>query len=419
MTGLPDPSAAHALVIGTSEYSDDRYPEMPAATASARRMCALLRAGRIWGMPANNVQYLSSVTAREAAEAIEAKAMIPGLGALVVYICGHGEVRAAPGRQLDFALTDSRPGWDFTHLSLDLIQAMLGAAPAADRLLIADAGRPAVSREAGALAAGPPPAGSRAPVPEAPGLCVIAADPRWPADPTGDGTGCTAFSGALIDILGQGIRGPDRFLTPDLVFRELWWRLADAGQPEPFLQTGGTRLLLGRNPGYDPAPHPLSYAALVLALEQQRSPGPLAATPAAYAQAVTQCRSAGRDAAAIELIAKFCAVALVADVAGLAGQLSCADLACDADHVVTAFAGCRPPAEIADLVHRLHRLADLSIDGLLRALAQRAARDLAALVTALRTRSCGDCAATATGISDRILRVWPRAKHAELLVAWR
>jgi hypothetical protein len=411
MTGLPDPSAAHALVIGTSQYADERYPGMPAAMASARRMCALLRAGRIWGMPANNVQYFPDATAREVAEAIEAKAAIPGLGALLVYICGHGQSwlpAASPSAGVHFALADSRPEWEFTHLSLDAVQAMLGAADGADRLLITDA----------PLAGGTPPAGHCEPPPGPPGTCVISANPWLPADSTWEGTGCSAFSGALIDVLGQGVRGSERFLTPESVFRELWWRLTDAGQPEPYLHSGGTRLLLGRNPGYDPAPLQPPYASLVLALEQQRTPGPLAADPAAYARAVAQCRAAGRDAAAIELIAKFCAVALVTDAAALAGQLSCADLACDADHVVTAFAGCRPSAEICELVHRMHWLADLSVDGLLRALAARTARVLASLVTALRARRCAECTATATVISDRILRVWPRDKHAELLVAW-
>jgi hypothetical protein len=413
MNGLPDPSGAHALVIGTSAYADDNYPDMPAVTASAGQIDALLRAGRIWGMPEENVHYLSDVTLREAAETIDAVARSNGLGALLVYICGHGRVwdaDAVPDGQGHLALADSRHPWEFTHLPLRAVARMLGGASRADRMLIIDAPHSADVR-LGGHPGGPGPS-------RLPGTCTLTARHWAAADSTWPGTDFTPFSGALIDVLERGVRGPEKFLTPESLFRELWWRLSEAGHPEPAIQSSGAQLLLGRNPGYDPAATRPAYAHLLQTLDAQRAPGPLGADPAAYAHAVADCRAAGHDPAAVELIGKLGAVGLVSDVAEFAGQLYCAGLAGDADHVVSAFASCRPESEIAQLAHRMHRQAEVSVDGLLRVLAQRETSVLAGLVAALRARSCAECAATADAISERILSVWPRERHGELLVAW-
>src|SRR5262249_20144207 len=161
-------------------------------------------------------------------------------------------------------------------------------------------------------------------------------------------------------VLDRGVRGPEKFLTPETVFRELWWRLTEDGHPEPGMHVSGPRLLLGRNPGCELAPVRPPYAHLLQALDAQRAPGPLSADPAAYAHAVPDCRAAMHDAAAVELIARLGAVGLAADVAEFAGQLCCAGLAGDADHVVAAFASCRQESELALLAHRMHHQADLS-----------------------------------------------------------
>lgn len=413
MSGLPDPARAHALVIGTSAYADENYPDIPAATASARQIYALLRAGRIWGMPEENVHYLADVTVLETAEAIDALARRHGQDALLVYICGHGADGAdGAGRQAQIALSDSRRDWEFTHLPLRALCRMLSGPGRADRMLIldtpcsADAGLSLVRQRGW-------PGPSRLP-----GACTLTAG-RWAApDATWQGTGFTPFSGALIEVLDRGVRGPEKFLSPETVFRELWWRLTEGGHPEPGMHVSGAQLLLGRNPGYELAPVRPPYAHLLQSLDAQRAPGPLSADPAAYAHAVADCRAAAHDAAAVELIAKLGAVGMVTDVADFAGQLYCAGLAGDADHVVAAFAACRREGEIALLAHRMHRQAEVSVDGLLQVLAQRETSVLAGLVAALRARACGDCAATADAISDRILRVWPRERHGELLVAW-
>jgi hypothetical protein len=411
MSGWPDPRRAQALVIGTEQYDDERYPALPPAAASASQVARLIAAGDIWGgLPDENIQRLiGRVTVRDAARAIQAKASEPDLSALLIYICGHGQRWTedhVPDKDLHFAFSDSDRSWPFTHLPFLAVRAMLtGGTQAAATLLIIDC-----CYASGAFLAGDEPARPL----DVQGICTMVAT-RWPvrAPASWPGTQYTAFSGALIEVVEQGIPGPEQYLTPGSVFRSLRRRLAGHGMPEPDTRGNGGQVFLCRNNGYQLARDPSSsYAELLAGLDTASD-----IDLAAYASAVREGHAAGQPDVAASLVAEFAARRPAADTVRLAAVLRAADLGAYAERGIGQVCRRRPGTEIGELVHLLHRHADLDLDRVLATLAQRPAGVVAALRAALDGRDCDDCRAVNHQIGEQILGAWPPSRLDELLGA--
>jgi hypothetical protein len=411
MSSRPDPRRAHALVIGTASYADPRYADLPSAEASAQRITDLISDGVIWdGMPAGNIKQLAgSVTTREAAAAIQAKAAIADASALLIYVCGHGQRWAedhVPDKGLHFAFSDSDRTWPFTHLPFLMVRRMLaGRARAAATLLIIDC-----CYANGAFLAGDGPAEPLT----VPGICTMVAT-RWPvrAPASWPGTDYTAFSGALIEVIERGIPGPEPYLTPDTAFREMRRLLTAGGKPEPDSRGNGTQVVLCANRAYQAVSgQPPSGGT-------PDGPPPPETDLASYAGAVAVADAAGRGEEASRLVAAFCQRRAVADTVQLAGILRSADLGQHADHGITHAWTCRSGPELAELVHLLHRQADLDYARLLQVLAQRPASVLAELRAELDCQFCGDCRAANGEIGAQVLAAWPRSELDQLLRALR
>lgn len=408
MSSRPDPRRAHALVIGTAKYAGQGYPDLPSAAASARRIAELIRAGVIWdGVPARNIeQLIGTVGIRDAARAIQRKAAVPDASALLIYVCGHGQRWTedhVPDKGLHFAFSDSDHSWPFLHLPFLSMQRMLTrAARAAATLLIIDC-----CYANGAFLAGDEPAEPLT----VQGVCTMVAT-RWPvrAPASWPGTEYTAFSGALIEVIERGIPGPEQYLTPDAAFREMRQLLAARGKPEPDSRGNGTQVVLCANRAYRPAAGE-SGAGLA------DGPSPAEADPADYAAAVQAADAAGRAEDAARLVADFCQQRPVTDTVRLAGMLRSADLGTHADHGIGRAWSTRSGCDLAELVHLLHRQADLDYARLLPALAKRPVTILAGLRAALGARGCADCATANSQLGDQVLAAWPQERLAELLRA--
>jgi len=245
------------------------------------------------------------------------------------------------------------------------------------------------------------------------GVCTMVAT-RWPvrAPASWPGTRYTAFSGALIETIEQGILGPEQYLTPDSVFKALRTRLTTQGQPEPDTRGNGTQIFLCQNHRYEPAQDQTSYPELLLELGTDHR-----IDLAGYAEAVREGHADGRRGDATRLVTEFCARRTATEIVRLAAVLRSADLGFYADHGIGRVYACRAGAEIAELIHLLHRQADIDIDGVLRTLAERPASVLADLRKGLGCGTCDDCSVINDQVEGRILEVWHPARLDELLKA--
>jgi hypothetical protein len=401
MSSWPDPGRAHALVIGTETYDDPRYANLPAASASAQRIAELIRTGMIWDkVPARNIEKLTGrVQVRDAARAIQRKAEVPDLSALLIYICGHGQRWTEdhiPDKNLHFAFSDSDHSWAYNHLPFLMVRMLARSAQAAATLLIIDC----------CYADGAFLAADDLPRLDAPGICTMVAT-RWSvrAPASWPGTDYTAFSGALIDVIEKGIPGPELYLTPDSVFRSLRQRLRAAGKPEPDNRGNGAQMFICRNRNYQPAP--------------EQPFGDLPPTreidPAGYAAAVRAAAADGRGEDAGRLVAEFCEQRAVAETARLAAMLRAADLGGLADDGIRRACAARSGSEIAQLIHFVHHQADLDTVSMLQDLARRPVAVLVGLRAALDARACDDCRIANDQLSEQVLTAWPAARLDELL----
>jgi Caspase domain len=418
MSGFPDPGRAHALIIGTSSYQDedDAYPDVPSAAASASKIYDLICQGDIWGLPgqdiqlpAENVQLLTGhVTVREAACAIEEKAAVRNLSALLVYICGHGQLWTDDDvldKSVHFAFSDSRRSWRFSHLPFQDVRMMLQKAPrTAEKLLIIDCCYAKNAHLGGEEQTEPL---------DVPGVCtIVSTKDKVPALATWPGTDYTAFSAALIEVIEQGIPGPEPYLAPEAVYRAIWKRLTEARMPEPGMQVNGAKMLLCRNKHYQPAPDQSSNLKLHKELGEPRE-----INLATYAQAVADRHATGRPGDAAQLVEEFCAKRTVTESVELAALLRSTDLGDVADRVIRMVYLHRAGAEIANLVHLLHQQGGIDIGEVLKALARRPAEVVTDLRAELRAERCDACLPVEGEINERLLGAWPPERLDELLAA--
>lgn len=409
----PDPARSYALIIGASEYDDRGYQRHEAIRASADRFASLISSEAMWNLPVGNVKSLTGrVTVREAAVAIEEAAGRPGTDGLFIYLCTHGRRWTedhVPDRDLHFALSDSAWSWPFTHLPLQWARHTLKRRTAASTLLIIDSCFSDVSM----LGSGSPPPPARVS-----GACVLTATrERVLADTTWPGTDFTAFSGALIEIIGDGIEDAGEYLTPDTIFDTLREKLAPA-HPEPGITKDHISVFLCPNNAYQRVTNEAPLNELLTKLDEIES-----VDPAVYATAIEDTsRGADQPAVTTRLIDQFGAKRSADETIKLADLLrsqSVPALGDHADGVIERFYASRDGAAITHLLHRLHRQDVDAIDAgeVLRKLKknEQAAEVTADVCAGLRDTDCPDCNVISSQLFASLPDEWHGPEELELL----
>lgn len=405
----PDPGQSYALIIGASEYDDHGYEGLDTVRASAGKFASLMASEAMWDLPAGHVRTLTGrVTVREAATAIEEAAARPGTDGLFLYLCTHGRRWTddhVPDRDLHFALSDSAWNWPFTHLPFQWVRKTLKRRTAASTLLIIDSCFSDVSM----LGAAAPPPQARVS-----GACTITATrERVLADTSWPGTDYTAFSGALIEIVGSGIESAGEYLTPDTIFDTLREKLVPA-HPEPGITKDYTSVFLCPNRAYRPVANETPPDELLIRLN-----GDGVIDPAVYATAIEDLSPAD-DAA--RLVSEFGSKRSAEETIRLWDLLRARSVPALGDHadgLIERFYATRDGAAVADLLHRLHRqdVDAIDADDVLRNLrkGEQAAAVTADVCAGLRDADCGDCNVISDQLFDRIRVIWERPQRRELL----
>jgi hypothetical protein len=163
---------------------------------------------------------------------------------LLVYWAGH--CRPGPGGEFQLSVTGAADGPPAGALPVGRVREAILGSPAAHRILILDCcfsgDAVPVTGVTWALL------GQAA----ADGADVLVSAPPSPVYFSRPRETCTAFTGALIAIMRNGIPGGPEFLTLGAISGQLQYALASRGLPRPQQAGAGTasQLALARNPAY-------------------------------------------------------------------------------------------------------------------------------------------------------------------------
>ncbi|MEV6583721.1 caspase family protein [Streptomyces sp. NPDC051582] len=241
MTGLPDPGASRAVLVGTAGYR--HLAALPAVEANVKDLAAELCDATVWGLPA---QHCTTVLdPQHPAELLDPvnRAGEEAADTLLVYFAGHG-MRDAETADLYLALQGSREHVGYTAVAYQHLRSALRDSRARRKVVVLDccfSGRAArtLAGEEEALAA-------QAAVE---GAYVLTASPRDRVALAPDGERYTAFTGELLRILRDGIHDGPELIDLDTLCRTMEARLRSKNRPLPqsAQERGMGRLRLVRN----------------------------------------------------------------------------------------------------------------------------------------------------------------------------
>ncbi|MCP2297006.1 Caspase domain-containing protein [Nocardia amikacinitolerans] len=225
------------MLLGVSQYpkmSESR--QLPAVDDSVVKLAELLCDKAVWGLPPENCVVLRNVEDPDTVVQAIREAASTATEALVFYYAGHGLFDAAMDDGLSLALSPSyEPGGTHTALRYGSVRReFLIQARAARRLVLLDC---CWSGLAISGAMGSDDAVAATVAIEGTAVLTACAGTRKALSPPGEPY--TAFTGALIDVLEDGIPEAGPTLTVQSLFGALQQRLAKRNRPLPQLASHG------------------------------------------------------------------------------------------------------------------------------------------------------------------------------------
>lgn len=230
------------MLVGVAGYR--RMPALPAVTANLRDLAAVLTDPSLGGLPADACTVLDDPESSSAVVAAVHEAAAQAAGLLVVYFAGHGLLD--DDGELYLALPDG----DRQHLAYAVRfgelrrEVMKTARGCRAKLVVLDccfSGR--------ALAGFMGPGGRLAAHAAVEGAYLMTATAGTVAAAAPEGARHTAFTGALIETLRDGVPGGPAVLDTDTVFEAVDRALRARNQPIPqrASRSAGHRIPLVRN----------------------------------------------------------------------------------------------------------------------------------------------------------------------------
>ncbi|CAL9333772.1 caspase, EACC1-associated type [Streptomyces sp. enrichment culture] len=257
MTTLPDPAASRAVLVGVDTYTRPLEP-LPAVADNLVGFREVLTGPDSWHLPPEHCTVLRNpASATQVLDAVHAAAT-EATDALLVYFAGHGLL--SPAGDLYLALPDSTQGRLFRAVDYDQVRHLVAEECAAlSRVVVLDC---CYSGRAlhGYMGTGSGPADDGA----IDGTYVLTASAETKRAMAPRGERHTAFSGALLKTLTEGVPHGPEVLDTESVHRHVWKELRARNRPLPQqrARNGGHRIALARN-RWSPAPGPEAqkYAA--------------------------------------------------------------------------------------------------------------------------------------------------------------
>ena len=262
---LPDPQRSRVVLIGTSEYDDEKLPDLPAVGRTVSDLATAL-IDPVYGLvPENHCTVLADegdirlIGHRLRLAARQAEDL------LLVYFAGHGLVG---GRRHDLYLALPDSEWvepEFNSLEYDKLRSAVLDSPAATKVIILDccfSGRVITDTMAD-------PVSEVLGQVEVDGTYVLTSAHRDQVALVVPGEDHTAFTGRLLRLLRDGVPGGSELLTIDDLYRQLLAKMQADGLPHP--QKRGTDsaelLALARNRAYVAPVQPALKARPLISVE--------------------------------------------------------------------------------------------------------------------------------------------------------
>jgi putative AlgH/UPF0301 family transcriptional regulator len=241
---LSDPRQSRVVLVGTGSYR--QLQPLPAVVNNLNGISDVLTDARLWGLPSANCHLVTDpATPDEVGRALRAAARGTGVGGLLlVYFAGHGVVDERTGElHLAVGQTDREAAYA-TAVPYEWIRRAVLDSPAGRRVVILDccyAGR-AISGMSDELTA-------VADEVEIDRTCVLVATSPNRAALAPPDEKYTAFTGALVDVLRDGVPGGPDPLDLATVYTQVLRTQRRLGRPLPEMRArnGGEQVPLVRN----------------------------------------------------------------------------------------------------------------------------------------------------------------------------
>lgn len=345
---LSDPSASRAVLIGCGSYQD--LEPLPSVMNNLLRLQELLTSPDLWGLPASHCRLLSDPSSpAQVLDAVHEAALSAG-ETLLVYYAGHGLLDQRTD-ELYLSLPESNADRLYTGVRFeDLRRELVDVASAAAKVMILDccySGR--------AMIGGMEPSMEMADQARIEGTYLMTASAENARAQAPVGEDFTAFTGELVNVLGQGLTDAPDYLSVETIYWHVRKELVAKRRPVPQQRAG--------NDG----------GMIVLARNRRALNSPLHRVPRQRTQAELPT---GFD----HLMRRP-----PREVATETAWLRQEGHAADADQILTAVAGRRPDQEVAALIALLRAEArGPDATQMIRSAARRSAAEVAAISSALR-----------------------------------
>ncbi|MBL1120588.1 caspase family protein [Streptomyces sp. 110] len=233
---LPDPTASRALLLGTSSYVDPELPDLPAIKNNVQDLAEILTSDQGTRLQPDCCTALldqdDRVVIGERLTTLAATAE----DLLLVYFAGHGLI--GPDGELYLSLPGSRVDRDlvsWSSLPFSLLRGALANARAKNRVLILDccfSGMAIdVMADVESMVAGQI---------EISGTCTLASTAANRAAVSPADARNTAYTGELLELLGNGLDSDAEFVTLLAAHEHLSRTLVSRGLPRPEQRNTGT-----------------------------------------------------------------------------------------------------------------------------------------------------------------------------------
>jgi len=245
---LPDRNASRALLIGASRFTMAGLHDLPAVANNARALADVLTDSDIGILDRAGCRLLADpATPQEVGYAIDA-VVSEATDTLVLYYAGHGILNQRGVLYLAVASTKSDPlRVCYGGVPMEWLRSALADSAADNRILILDCCFSGHAAEA--LSAAPSAVIAELDIR---GTYTLASAPAHSSAVAPVGERFTAFTGELLEVLRQGIRGGGPLLSLVDIYPTLTRALLARGMPRPqHLGTGlADRVALARNVAY-------------------------------------------------------------------------------------------------------------------------------------------------------------------------
>jgi hypothetical protein len=235
----PPPGWSRGAALLTAVHTYQSQPDVPSAAQSLAALREVLLSPRV-GLPAAAIRVLDNPTdPREILDALDAtidRAAL-GDGTLFFFYVGHGAVSPVSGRLL-LSTADSRPHTPHSYLDFAQIRDQIAYSAVSRRLVVLDCCFSGAALDA---LAGPVPAVIE-------GSYVMASSAATEVSRAGDRF--TAFTGALLEVLADGLPNGPAILDAEALFQGARQICLARGWPVPQRQvrSSGDRIPITTNP---------------------------------------------------------------------------------------------------------------------------------------------------------------------------